>query len=57
MVGSHAVPGAPLFELNGVRIDNAEDYLANDWINFLQQYRNVNEYLMDKNLRSMRANR
>jgi hypothetical protein len=52
-VGMHAIPGAPIFELNGVRIDGADEFLANDWINFLQKYKNVEEYKMDKNLREI----
>ena len=36
--GVKGVGGAPIFFANGVKIDNAENYEFQDWINFIQKY-------------------
>lgn len=38
-VGQNAVPGAPLFKLNGVMIDGSDDFTATQWIKLIQQYK------------------
>jgi len=36
---SNAIPGAPLFKMNGVLVDGADNFAANDWIKLIQAYR------------------
>lgn len=36
------VPGAPLFNLNSVRVDGGEDFTASQWISTIQEFRNTN---------------
>lgn len=33
----NGVPGAPIFVANGVRVDGAEEFSYQDWINFIKQ--------------------
>lgn len=37
-VGTHGVSGAPIFNANGVRIDGAENWGFNEWVEFLKKY-------------------
>jgi hypothetical protein len=41
----HGVAGTPIFYLNGVRIDGAEDYTYLDWINFIKKYKTVSTHI------------
>ena len=37
-VGSLSVSGTPIFYANGVRIDGAEDWDGNRWVQFISDY-------------------
>jgi hypothetical protein len=37
--GMKGIGGAPLFYANGVRIDGAENFHTEDWINFITEYK------------------
>ena len=39
-VGQNFVPGAPLFNINSVRIDGAENFTAAQWISTIKEYKN-----------------
>jgi hypothetical protein len=39
-VGQNFVPGAPLFNINSVRVDGADSFTAAQWISTIKNYKN-----------------
>lgn len=46
-VGMNFVPGAPLFNVNSVRVDGGESFTAAQWISIIKQYKNSQLTRMD----------
>jgi len=37
-IGVHGISGAPIFNSNSVRIDGAEEYGYQDWVEFIKKW-------------------